>query len=530
MRIGLFVVPSDDVGMRYFIPASFLLTFCLLASCEHNAAPGAVAWVAATPSSVQLLSAADDHIVNKPLVLPELVLPAPIYAEPTWHVADSGQDFLGPYSVKFSQGGALVSAGGDHVGVVHRAVDGRALGIPAKYSPAVMDSDWNISATVIHPDRLQVNDVRTDALLTEFVLPEAPREETPWLRATYPAVAPDGEHVGVLMCWDQVGPGSTTSTLVVWDVASEQPIFSQDIGIGCRDGSLGSRQYIQFTSQGDRVIIVQPGTYTLVTVDILTGQVATLDLEEVSFGEVIEHPYYSDPVLALAVAPNGEQLAVSTRHGEAHRIDIASLEVLETVDVGAFHVHQHSYMPSIQSPLAWSPDSTRLAVVNDDGEPALLNVTDMSAPIVLRRPRLTGDDYGLSLPGSPGYLLALAFSPDGAGVVALGEAGLSGWFDLSAPSQQASGAVSLVISTFNSAVKGDDLTINVQATGFADLAVRTLLVDGRLVPGQSAFSGDLTFRSYQSGVFQIQVQVDDGVRTAITEPLQVSIQEPAKGH
>jgi hypothetical protein len=203
-----------------------------------------------------------------------------------------------------------------------------------------------------------------------------------------------------------------------------------------------------------------------------------------------------------------------------------SLDLLETLEVGVFGVHQHSYMPSIQSPLAWSPDSRRLAITNTDGEPTVLDVTNNTPPIVLHRPRLTGDDYGLSLPGSPGYLLAIAFSPNGHGLVALGEAGLSGWFGQAPASVELEPPTPSVASAFATVEKGVELPIEVYVEGFSDLAVRTLIVDGEMIPGQSAFAGALAFSSWQAGSYLVQVRVDDGVRTVISKPMLVKVTEP----
>ena len=507
------------------MPISFLLSLSTFVACEHNSRPGVLNFAATPAPSPAAMQSMELITANIPIALPELRLPEPRYVEPTWHVATSGQDFLGPYSVRFSVGGDLVSAGGDYVSYVHRTIDGAPLGIPTDHSAAVMDTAWEVTASTRYPDMLEVKAVQADVVLSWFPLPGSPLVSAPWLRATYPAISPDGGRAAVLMCWDQVGEGETTSTLTVWDLATETEALSLDLGVGCKDGSLGSRQYLQFNHDGDWMVIVLPGTYTLLTVDVLTGHTSVLDIEAISDGEVVEHPGYADPVLALALTPDGKQLAISTRHGQAHRIAMPSLELLETLSVGVFRVHQHSYMPSLQSPLAWSPDSRQLAMTNEDGEPTILDVTNNTVPFILRRPRLTGDDYGLSLPGSPGYLLAMAFRPDGNGLVTLGEAGLSGWLGHDVAPVDEAPTASVAASTASKIVKGTEFPVNVYAKGFSDLAVRTLLVDGTMRPGQSAFGGPLVFGAWQTGTYTIQVQVDDGVRTAVSPPLSVTVTE-----
>lgn len=492
----------------------------------------AVGTPAIDTAAFDLPSAAVDPVVDDPSVS----TPCDAWPKtPTWAELDPTGPLFGTVQMRVSANGGLLFSSAEFGGVVHRTADGQLLGSVNQVNAAAMDATWTLTAVADQPnERVRIREVTSGITLAELVVPASPVAGADWLRDLRATITPDGATAVAIMCWDQPGEGPEATVVAAWDVETGEVTLSQTLEAHCGQHYWASRPPLLTTPDSTGAVLPFPGAPILAYVDLVAGQAVLVDLdaEPVALLNKETAPFGLSPVLSLAMSPTGHAVAVVDQSAQLRLLALPTLAQLgDTVPAGLALVNQHTYVPTVESPLAWAPTGDRVAFVGTDGEPTLLDTESGEVVATLERPRLE-EATPWSGP-TEGFLMGFAFGPDGRTLLAAGEAGMASWRCDSIASQPVADPATetpplVTIDTPTELVVGQTVTIGVAAQGVAETALFTLVLDDEPITGLSSFGGVIELTTWQAGVHTLAIVVDDGVSTAISAPVEVMI-TPADG-
>lgn len=520
------------------------LSVALAAGCARDADSGsnpkdrignAEDGPAAIPLPDQAASAggeSDTPTTTDPLAQPTPAQPTPAAkawpSEPSWVGANSGNGLFGPITLRVSDNGGLVFASGEFGGSIHRTADGVLVSDIHQLTGHALDGGWNLTAQpMTHEETLHIREVQSGITVAELAVPPSPGAEADWLREMQATISVDGSRAAAFMCWDQPGEGPTFAVVAAWDLNTQALLLEQQLATPCGENYYGRRHTLRVTQDGEALVIALPGTQTLVHVDMSTG-VATEQIVDIPLAPGINAegaPFGDTPVLAMEIAPDGSEVAIADQSSNVRRFALPTLEPIGVIAAGYAAINEFSYVPTIESPLTWSPNSQLLAFVSPTGEPALFDRAADAVVATLTRPKL-GEQGTFSGPNTDGHLMGLGFTPDGQTFVAVGEAGIAGWRCVDADQPVLLATANVSFSAPTSGVKGETILVVVSAEGVAPAAVFTLVVDGQPLPGRSSMGAPIELNTWQEGEHTLQVMVDDGVNSATSAMAPLSVTLP----
>ena len=521
-------------------PPLLLLVVVALGGCAADDTPGTVVPFPVLPAPPATTEAAPAPPERAPERTPPACDPLPTDTSsprvapaceawpiaPTWATLEPSGPLYGSVQMRVSNNGGLVFSSGEFGGVLHRTADGQLLGSVHQVSAGAMDAAWTLTAQADQPhEQVLVREVDSGITVATLSVPPTPNPESDWLRDLQTTLTPDGATAVAIMCWDQPGEGPEYTVVGAWDVATGELTVNEILSAACGQSYWASRPPLLTTADGSGALLPFPGAPVLAWVDLQTGESTLLDLdaEAADIINAPSAPFGLSPVLSVVMSPSGHEVAVVDQSSVLRRFRLPTLEPVGTpVAAGLALVNQHTYVPSVESPLAWSPSGELLAFVGPDGEPTLLDAATGEIVTTLERPTL--DEQTPWSGPTEGYLLGLAFGADGLTVLANGEAGAAAWRCVDAAVPALDGGATVTIEVPATLTLGEPVTIGVQAEGVDETAVFTLVFDDEPLPSLASLGAAIELTTWQEGTHTLAVIVDDGLTSAISEPVTVTIQ------
>lgn len=171
------------------------------------------------------------------------------------------------------------------------------------------------------------------------------------------------------------------------------------------------------------VVTVEPGGARLHHANPSTGVATSVDALEGGPSKPSGVSPYSWPILALDVDAPGLRAAVTSTDGKLRIWKLPSLELERTLDAGFVGVNEMTYMPTTESPVAWSPDGELIAYMRPGN---MLVIFDLVQNEIVHTvvPPAVGSDQTEWLGTSP---MAVKFLAGGDGFVVAFEHGVGLW-------------------------------------------------------------------------------------------------------
>lgn len=213
-----------------------------------------------------------------------------------------------------------------------------------------------------------------------------------------------------------------------------------------------------------------------------------------------------DPVI-LAAAVTDDELAIVARDGMLRRLDLATLApIAEPMRVPIFSANWDTYMPSVESPVAYSTGGALLAHVS--GETTItIRSTETGEPVAtLELPFAARPDGGVPPP------MAMRFVPDGLVVSTSHGVARYGCGGEAAPVARPEGELSVRAHGPASMRLGEPIAFRVDVERATLPVVRTIEIGSTLPRG--SFGPDVLAYSYEAGTWDVEAIADDGVREA----------------
>lgn len=428
-----------------------------------------------------------------------------------------------------SPSSTLVIRSGGGPDTFYRLNDGARLGNDGIWWTQSPDADWKQRVQVKQVDGggsiAVIPTAGGSPLLTVQALP-GPEPEFEWLRQLRGLLSPDSSRLVQVACWSGSGLGFDLNRVAAWDMASGTATGTTDFEFAC--GNQWPRPSPAVVIPGGRFLLLSaPGDPRLALVD--------LDGQDVQFRDILDArqpvepinefwPTKEFPILGLAVRPDGSEVAVADHSGRVTRWTIPDLDPvatpLESVVVG---INQHTYQPSVESPVAWSTDGQWLAHLGADGEAVVRNADTGAVATVLHRPD-AGDLTDLG-PATFNPATAFHFLADGSGILMAHEVGITLWRCAGSPDLEVDGDLEVTLAGPDTLVSGQEAKWTATAQSSGQPLVFQLLVDGEeeWLP-LANLSGHFTRTYYEPGTFTVRAWVDDGTRAAVSEPLTFQVE------
>lgn len=436
----------------------------------------------------------------------------------------------GSPGLSVSPTGTLLVRSGGGPDTFYRMEDGARLGADGVWWPEPPDSDWHWRVRVEHGDGDGSIEAFPAAGGTSLLTVNALAGSTPqfeWLRQLRGFLSSGSERMVQVACWSGPGLGFDALRIAAWDLPEGTMTGTVDIELACGNPWPQPAPAV-LGPQGRFILLTSPGDTRLVHVDLDTSEVRFRDvLDGRTPVEPINHKRsFSDYlILGLAVRPDGGEVAVSDRSGRVTRWTLPELEPVaspyESVVVG---INQHTYQPSVESPVAWSMDGKWLAHLGPDGEAVLRSAVSGTIQKVLERPD-AGDLSDLG-PDTFNPATAFLFLSDGSGILVAHEAGISAWRCQGIQGPMASGDIVVELDGPTVITAGQEAEWTATAQTSGQPVVFRLLIDGDESPPQANLSGQFMKYFYKPGTVTLRTRVDDGSKTSTSDPLTVLVEPP----
>jgi hypothetical protein len=405
-----------------------------------------------------------------------------------------------------------------------RARDGAWLGAERDLQALSMDAPWTRQVVPGVDDRLVLEALPGRAEI--MVLDPTGGLPGDWSPAHTPTLAwsSDGQQLVALSCW-YVDGGERVTTLTSWDLANGAQVLQVEIDADCRSWSWIDTQPLILSPDGARALFTFEQDPRLHEVSLTTGEHRAHDVLEAPPVADEETLYGGTPVfLDLAIRPDGQELAATLRDGSLRRWRLSDLSpVGEPIPAAVVAINEYTYGPSVESPLAWSPDGAFLVHLDATGEAVLTDASSGEPRVVFSRPELERPEHVPEDSFNPAT--AFHFFDGGRGLLIQHELGLSLWRQDS-PSVTPESAPLAVTASADaaSATPGQTVTVALQVSPAERLSVRRLLIDGQ--PTGAATLGDhLSLESWEPGPVFLRVLADDGHQEASSAPVVLVVEE-----
>jgi len=444
-----------------------------------------------------------------------------------WFSEETGPDFVyGSPALTVSPGGRLL-ARRDPLGDLYvRMRDGARLGHDVREASGPLDAAWERRLVAVDGGRVELRDVASDQVLHTF----DELEGAGWSlegRSGSPGLALlEGEGLAVARsCW-YVATGDERVTVTAWRLDDGSQAWQVTRPGSCSLFSWIESPWVLSAGPG-RLLTADAASSTLWVLSTADG--ATLAEAAVTTPGGEPPPrgsWMGEALLAVAVRPDGAEVAVTTPDGWLVRRALPQLTAIgEPRAVAVAPVNLQSYGPSVESPLAWSPAGNLLAHVGTDGQVALLDLDSGEDGPALPSP-LPTEDGPLFPPGTPNSPAALAFLPEGGGLLVAHERGVALWTcpgHATVVGEPEPVAVTLTLPA--TTVPAGALEARVSVSGGRRPRVVTLLV-GDAPADFAATLGDTIATWVEAGSPSLAARVDDGLSSATSPAVALTVSAP----
>jgi hypothetical protein len=405
--------------------------------------------------------------------------------------------------------GELVVRASLFAGDAFRASDGALVGAPLDARLAAADAGWRVVAERAE-DGVVVRDPVTWAPLFT-ARPPAPSADGKWLPETVTGIAPRGDALVTATCWSRLGREQpAVLTLSTFSLPDGEPGMTVVVDAPCGPSYAQPGMLLRLTPQGAVVAGLPEGALAFVRLPSGDARTARLALGEslTDAGRVATG--VPGGVLAAAVSPDGTRLAVTASDGTLRQIALPDLVELDAPrPVGLVGANQHTYLPSVESPVAFSPDGRVLAHLDAGGDIVLRRLADDAVLHVLEAPwrdaEVDDSDWRTLYGAHPGAVMALRFVGDG--LAASLEGGVAMW-RCRAPAETVADELAVALDGPEVVNLAEAATFSARIEGAGAPAVRQLLLDG--TPVAASLGDTLAFFPYEAGRHVLDLVVEDG--------------------
>lgn len=404
---------------------------------------------------------------------------------------------------------------------LRRAHDGELMSQWRRDTTIDISTDWRrVLSTNRETHAVEVTDRDTNHVL--FTSPEAP---------AFAAMSPDGSRLAYVVC------GSEDKTLSIFDVDSGDELHSERIpSYRCEwwydwdtNFAFSADSRHLFIPEPQRNLsegVITPPTFNIITESPTNGfELTSIELEPLTENENFQLSYHGH-FAGVHSTPDSSRVEVVMADGTHHTISLETLEITSTGTRGAFVSNWDSYMPPLpNSPLAWTSNMSLVASVNPDGVVEVVDVETGELLFELEGPEIE-DQFAPTNAPMMNPPVQIAFSPDDQMILVAFRKGLGVWGcgDVLANSPETGFEAANIEVTATPTQHAHSVEINVDVTG----QPRGMFTSYKLLVNDALHQ---TFDSpeqmiiplYQPGEYKLEVEVDDGFGSVISEPVTIVI-------
>lgn len=424
----------------------------------------------------------------------------------------------------FSPNGGLLVRGGVFSGSVLRVADGSVAGSIGRSVGQDTVAGWVQSAGPHLVDgAVEVVSLGTGEPLYQVTVP-------PMAAYTFgvAAISQGGERLVALSCGHE--PGSETGDLRL--TAWKPGVYTWadlllDVPLGptghCILGQMTMQRDLRLLPDGSAALVSAGGALSLV--DLTTGVITTAELG-LGAPAVTEPPMaylYTSRILSMAVSPDGALAAVVAEDGVLRLFSLPSLAPVGELAVPVGVANACTYIPTTDSPVAFSADGLLLAHMGEGGAIVVRQSADLAVVTTLAAPEGAGLCEGIVDHRTP---QAIRFSPDGARLAVAYEDGVALWGcgPSTAPAPTTLTGELWGSTTLAAGEEGAWAALGWTSAGEAVTVKRWFIDDAPA--GEPSLHGALRLAFPKPGAHTVRVELDDGLSTA-SASLTVVVEQAA---
>ncbi|MEO1267409.1 MAG: hypothetical protein AAFX99_04880 [Myxococcota bacterium] len=316
------------------------------------------------------------------------------------------------------------------------------------------------------------------------------------------ALSEDGAWAASYGCLD-----GSESQIKIWSVADNRLVLTVDLAHDCMGHGWASRPMMALTPGGDALLLAA-GSEELVRVDLASGSWRST-VAHPPVDEEVQFWGYSGLILDMVIHPSGDRVATVGLDGVVRQWALPGLEpVGEEFEAGVSAINQDSYLPSTESPLAWSPDGTLLAYVSPEGDVKVRRLADGEEVFVQERFPLEPEAQQWE-GNAPVFM---RFTRDGGGFAVAFENRVVLWQCPERVTPAPGGEVEVQLTGPTQIQVGESSLFSAAAPDLGDtFHGYSFLVDGN--PGGWVHaSGEMEWQPTEPGTYTLTVEVTDGLR------------------
>lgn len=418
---------------------------------------------------------------------------------------DNEQDFRGlptPGSTDILPGGNLIVSRDitGHAPTAHRISDGEKMfEFETQALDGTFDHNWHQRVSITW------NQQGSDLVLKPVLdAPELWRVALPvsaynlWTRFT-----PDASKVVLLGC--QEGRGFARTYLTATGE------LERDITLGdhCLDHLFGNGILSELTHDGQIMILAEHNPFA--------GETSDSSITRIDFGsgEVAQVPFGDGAIgalLSMHLSPTSNRLVGVHSDGEIYQWAFPAMTPLESFgQAGRLSINPHTYMPSTESPIRFSPDGSLLAHIDLDHN---IVVVDAQTQDVRYRLDLSQFERGdITHNGNIGSeVVDLVFTDDGQSLVARLAFGLVTYRCADSIDPQGRDDLSVLLDVPGDIHVGENVELTATHLDASHFHGHAFYVNGALLTIPTT-GRHAQWEPIQAGVYEIAVELIDGVNT-----------------
>jgi len=456
---------------------------------------------------------------------PQLSL-ADCHAERVWERASSNQ--FGHVAADVAEGNHVVLAQGSGLRTIDDQFSGNAVALSLETGEPVFDvaSPWGwMNTDARWQVQAFIEDEHGQPILVMEPLLEAPAlwrvELDPEFSHQFVQVSPDSRRV------------------LTWGCARERSLLTSHSGI---DGRLEVRMelpmgcalglpevYGNFVTSRNGLIVAMGSNHqnTFTVVDLVARSHTIIDAT-VDQAD-LEEPHHRTPnLVSLAVSPDGESVVAVVGSGKVRIWDLNTME--EQVAMGEaklFAIDQRSYMPSMESPMAFSKGGEFFAYFNTESDAVVVSTQTGDTVAVLEGSQFQfgedGDQPFDAFGNVGNEALRLEFLGDNSGLLANYKGGITLWRCTDAMDQVGRSDLPVHLAGPRQGRVGEAIEITATHLGNISMHGHAFFLDGEAL-GAPATGRHLSWTPETPGEYLVEVEIRDGLNTG-RSGLRITIAE-----
>ena len=336
--------------------------------------------------------------------------------------------------------------------------------------------------------------------------PELWRVELPlgaynlWTRFT-----PDASKVVLLGC--EEGHGFARTYLAATGELDREVI----LGDRCLDHLFGNGILSALTHDGEVMVIAEHNPFA--------PQASDASITRIDFGagEVSQVPFQdgaSGALLSMDLSSTSNRLVAVNSTGEIYQWSFPDMTPLQSLgQAGQLRINPHTYMPSTESPIRFSPDGALLAHIDLDGNIVVVDANTQRVRYRLDLTEFERDD--ITLNGNIGSeVVDLVFTDDGQSLVARLAFGLVAYRCADSIDPEGRDNLSVLLDVPGDLHVGEPAELTATHLDASHFHGHAFYINGALLTTPTT-GRHAQWTPTQTGVYEVTVQLIDGVNTGL---------------